>query len=595
MSGALLTGGLVDLFFSYREHKTLLLSLQREKAVAAASRIEQFIRDIERQISWTLRPEWSSGAATLEERRMEYLRLLRQAPAITELSALDARGEEQLRVSRIGLDQLASRRDLSREPAFLEATPGKAYYSPVYFRKESEPYMTVSLAGRRKDAGVTIAEMNLKLIWDVISQTRIGEAGYAYVVDSRGALIAHPDIASVLRNTDLSALPQVRATRAGSPGPGEEMEATIARDLDGRPVLAASAAVAPVGWWVFVEQPLEEALQPLYDSMLRAGLLVLLGAGLSILASLFLARRMVTPIRALQTGAARIGAGALDHRLEVRTGDEIQALAEEFNRMASRLQESYAGLEQKVRERTRDLSAALEQLDIASKHKSQFLANVSHELRTPLNAIIGFSEVLLDPSMDVSAENRSRFLAHIVNSGKQLLNLINEILDLSKIEAGRMELDVQAANIGDILDAVHDTMKPLATRKGIDLRVETDGSIPACPMDAARIKQVVLNLAGNAVKFTPEGGRVWLRADRQDEGVRVEVGDTGPGIPAEYHGRIFLEFEQARMSGADEPEGTGLGLALAKRFVEMHGGKIWVESEAGKGSRFFFTLALGGR
>ena len=595
MSGALLTGGLVDLFFSYREHKTLLLSLQREKAVAAASRIEQFIRDIERQISWTLRPEWSSGAATLEERRMEYLRLLRQAPAITELSALDARGEEQLRVSRIGMDQLASRRDLSREPAFLEARPDKAYYSPVYFRKESEPYMTVSLAGRRKDAGVTIAEMNLKLIWDVISQIRIGEAGYAYVVDSRGALIAHPDIASVLRNTDLSALPQVRATRAGSPGPGEEQEATIARDLDGRPVLAASAAVAPVGWWVFVEQPLEEALQPLYDSMLRAGLLVLLGAGLSILASLFLARRMVTPIRALQTGAARIGAGALDHRLEVRTGDEIQALAEEFNRMASRLQESYAGLEQKVRERTRDLSAALEQLDIASKHKSQFLANVSHELRTPLNAIIGFSEVLLDPSMDVSAENRSRFLAHIVNSGKQLLNLINEILDLSKIEAGRMELDVQAANIGDILDAVHDTMKPLATRKAIDLRVETDGSIPACPMDAARIKQVVLNLAGNAVKFTPEGGRVWLRADRQDEGVRVEVGDTGPGIPAEYHGRIFLEFEQARMSGADEPEGTGLGLALAKRFVEMHGGKIWVESEAGKGSRFFFTLALGGR
>ncbi len=590
VSGALLTGGLVELFFSYREHKTVLLSLQREKALAAAARIEQFIRDIERQMTWALRPEWSSGAATPEERRVEYQRLLRQAPAITELSALDASGAEQLRVSRISLDQLASRRDLSREPAFLEVRPGKAYYGPVYFRKESEPYMTVSLAGRGKDAGVTVAEINLKLIWDVISQIRIGKAGYAYVIDSRGALIAHPDISSVLKNTDLSALPQVRAAHAGSPGPGEEREATIARDPNGRPVLAASAAVAPVGWWVFVEQPLEEAFQPLYDSMLRAGLLVLLGAGLSILASLFLARRMVTPIRALQTGAARIGAGALDHRLEVRTGDEIQALAEEFNRMASRLQESHAGLEQKVRERTRDLSEALEQLDVASKHKSQFLANVSHELRTPLNAIIGFSEVLLDRSMEISEEQRSRFLAHIASSGKQLLNLINEILDLSKIEAGRMELNVQAANIGDILVAVHDTMKPLAARKAIDLCVETDSSIPPCPMDAARIKQVVLNLAGNAIKFTPAGGRVWLRAERVGERVRVEVGDTGPGIAPEDHGRIFLEFEQAGMSGADKPEGTGLGLALAKKFVEMHGGKIWIESEVGKGSRFFFTL-----
>ena len=234
-----------------------------------------------------------------------------------------------------------------------------------------------------------------------------------------------------------------------------------------------------------------------------------------------------------------------------------------------------------------------EQLEMASRHKSQFLAGVSHELRTPLNAIIGFSEVLLDPSLEVSEEKRSRFLTHVFNSGKHLLGLINDILDISKVEAGRQELEIESAAIGDVLDAAESTMKPLAVKKAIDLRVESDGRIPRVPMDAARIRQVVLNLVGNAIKFTPEGGQVWLRANTLDEVVHVEVEDTGPGIPIEDHERIFLEFEQARVGSAgSKPEGTGLGLALAKKLVEMHGGKIWVKSTIGIGSRFYFTLPL---
>jgi signal transduction histidine kinase len=234
-----------------------------------------------------------------------------------------------------------------------------------------------------------------------------------------------------------------------------------------------------------------------------------------------------------------------------------------------------------------------QQLEMASKHKSQFLASVSHELRTPLNAIIGFSDVLLDPSLDVNEEKRLRFLTHILNSGKHLLGLINEILDLSKVEAGRLELEKETTAIADVLDAAANTLRPLAAKKSLDLRVETNGHIPRVPMDAARIRQVVLNLVGNAIKFTPEGGQVWLRANASGEVVRVEVEDTGPGIPNEDHQRIFLEFEQARIGSAgSKPEGTGLGLALAKKFVEMHGGKIWVESEVGKGSRFCFTLPI---
>jgi signal transduction histidine kinase len=231
------------------------------------------------------------------------------------------------------------------------------------------------------------------------------------------------------------------------------------------------------------------------------------------------------------------------------------------------------------------------QIEAANRHKSEFLANMSHELRTPLNAIIGFSEVLLDPSLEVSKEEQLQFLADVLSSGKHLLGLINEVLDLAKIEAGKMELQIEPALLQDVVEAVSNTMRSLAVKKSLDLRAECDEQLTPFPMDGARVKQVLLNLVGNAIKFTPEGGKVWVRAGAMNGNVRVEVGDTGPGIAAEDQERIFQEFQQAG-SDAGKPQGTGLGLALAKKFVEMHGGKIWVESEVGKGSTFTFTLPI---
>src|SRR5262245_3776764 len=216
VSGALIANGLLDIWFSYREQRALLVRIQREQADAAAAKISQFVKEIEGQMGWTTQLAWSAG--NIEQRRMEALRLLRQVPAITEIALLDPSGKEQLRVSRLAMDLVASNADRSREPAFVGAVANKSYYGPVYCRHESEPYMTVALAGTRRDAGVSTAEVNLRFIWDVVSQIKVGERGQVYVVDGQGRLIAHPDISLVLSNSDFSHIAQVRTALAASPG-----------------------------------------------------------------------------------------------------------------------------------------------------------------------------------------------------------------------------------------------------------------------------------------------------------------------------------------------------------------------------------------
>src|SRR5881409_1613453 len=368
VSGALLASGAIEIYFSYRENRDALVALQREKALGVASRIEDFIKEIERQIGWTTQPQLGAPSAAMYQRRVDYLRLLRQVLAITEISHLDAEGKEQLRVSRLAMDVAGSGTDYSREPQFLEAKAGKIYHGPVTFRKESEPYMKIAMAGSGQGAGVTVAEVNLKFIWDVVSQIKIGKAGHAFVVDGEGVLIAHPDISLVLQKTTFIGLDQVKAALAERPGPNErQAQVAIARDFKNRNVMTAYATIAPLRWTVFAEQPLEEAFASLNASIQRTIVLLIAGVILSVAASLVLARRMVTPIQALQAGAARIGAGELEQRIDVRTGDELEALGDQFNSMATQLKESYAGLERKVEERTHELTESLEQQTATSE------------------------------------------------------------------------------------------------------------------------------------------------------------------------------------------------------------------------------------
>ena len=595
---ALLTSGLTELYFSYQDNKEALSRVQGEKASSAAASIDQFLDSILRQVRVVSPPPFGTGAAAMDERELDYERLLQRMADVVSVSYLDASGRECLRVSQADLIARQCGRDLSSTPRFVAARSNGTYVGPVYFFRGSQPRMLVSVAESGSGRGVVVAEVDLRFVDDVISQTRVGEAGYGYAIDSRGLVIAHPEPNVVLKRTSFASLPQVQAALEGADPDASSV--TIGQDPDGGEVLSAFETIDQLGWRVFVEEPLSEAFAPLDSTIRRTALLLVLFLALAIGTSVVLARRLARPIVAMQEAAARIGAGALDQRIEAGRGDELGALAEEFNRMAAQLQESYAGLEQKVDERTQELATALAELDeksreleTASLHKSEFLANMSHELRTPLNAIIGFSQVLREGMVGEVNAKQAEYLDDILSSGNHLLSLINDVLDLSKVEAGQVELELAPFSLQEALERGVVMVRERATKDGVSLTLAPASESGLVPGDERRVRQVIFNLLSNAVKFTPEGGSVDVWTTRVNGEVRVSVCDTGPGIAPGDQERIFEEFQQTE-AGLEQREGTGLGLALSKRLVELHGGRIWVESEPGSGSTFTFSLPIGG-
>jgi signal transduction histidine kinase len=240
----------------------------------------------------------------------------------------------------------------------------------------------------------------------------------------------------------------------------------------------------------------------------------------------------------------------------------------------------------------REIQEKSAQLEVANQHKSEFLANMSHELRTPLNAIIGFSEVLIERMFGEVNAKQADYLKDIHESGKHLLSLINDILDLSKIEAGRMDLELSTFDLPAALSNAMTLVRERAQRHGIELTLKVDKKLGAFQADERKFKQIVVNLLSNAVKFTPDGGRVAVSAKMDTTHVEIAVKDTGVGIAPEDQAAVFEEFKQVGRDYTKKAEGTGLGLALTKRFVELHGGEVRLESALGKGSTFTITLPV---
>jgi len=928
VTGALLIPSSISLYFSYQETLGALHEVQQEKANGAASRIEQYIVNVHGQLRGAALPQL--GADAMEQRRLEFLKLLTRVHDVTDVAYIAPDGCEKLRVSRLEIDQVGEcLRNRSDEPVFREPAPNQPFFGPVYFRKDTEPYMPIAVRSGGERGAVAVADVNLKFMWEVVTRIRIGEKGLVYVVDNSGFLIAHPDIGRVLQKYDMSQVPHVKRALGST---GESDTVGVVRDADGTDVLSSYARIPTLGWRVFAEQPAAVVFSRLRESLVRTGILLLGGLAISAFAALFLARGMVRPIRAMQESAQLIGEGQLDHRLDIRTGDELQTLANQFNRMTARLAESYASLERKVEERTRELSSALDQqtaisdilrvisssptdvqpvlvavaeraahlceapfarvmlvqddvllpqasytdpahamtipgypvpldrssisgraavdrktvhiddvlpmvdteffgarenilrmgiraalavplmreggaygaiflfrseprpfapaqialvetfarqaaiaidnvrlfnetrealerqtaigevlremsasptdvrpvleavsrralrlcdaddapiliaegdvlvaatadsgapegerypidralvagrafldrapvhvadllapeaarefpegsrlaremgyrtivavplmreskpvgvltlrrksvrpfddkslallqtfadqaaigvenvrlfseiqdksrqLEIANKHKSEFLANMSHELRTPLNAVIGFSEVLLERLFGELNDKQDDYLKDILTSGRHLLALINDILDLAKVEAGRMELEPSRFHIPTAIDNAMTLVRERAQRHGIALGHAIDASLDHIVADERKFKQILVNLLTNAVKFTPDGGKVDVLARRAGDVLEVAVRDTGIGIAKDDQEAVFEEFRQVGRHYTNKQEGTGLGLSLTRRFVELHGGAIRLESEPGRGSTFTFVI-----
>jgi signal transduction histidine kinase/CheY-like chemotaxis protein len=576
VSLALAINGVSDIWFSYHEQQDLLVRIQREQAKSAADKIGQFLNDITAGLVWET--QLSLSDSTLDEWQFDAIRLFRQVPALTEIVQLDAMGREQYRMSREAPDVIASHTDHSQEAAFIQAMANKVYYGPVYFIDESQPYMTIAMAGVRPEYGVVVGQVNLTFIWDVVSQIQVGKHGRAYVVDQAARLIAHPDISQVLRKTDMSGLAQVQAARvAKSKGlPDQPLQGV---DIGGRHVLSAYSEVTPPGWLVFAELPIDEANAPLYGSALRSGVVILVALVLAIFAGLLLARRMVVPIRALRDSAVRIGSGDLGQRISINTGDELEALGNQFNAMASRLQESYGGLEGKVEERTR-------QLEAANQAKSRFIAAASHDLRQPLHALGLFVAQLHGK---LRASERSQIVGRIEDALSAMNELFSALLDISKLDAGATTVNITVFPVAQLLAHAETTFAGAAREKKLSFRaLPSDAWVKS---DFILLQQIVFNMVQNALRYTRSGG-VLVGCRKRGDRLRIEVWDSGVGIPPDQHDKIFGEFYRLGEPDRDRRAGLGLGLAIVDRLCRLLDHPIEVRSTVGKGSVFAVTVPL---
>jgi signal transduction histidine kinase len=593
IGGGMIASGLSEIYFRYYESQEQIARVQSEAADAALSKIAHYVLTIEAQMKSATLSQHVSGRGLEPARRFELMKLLYVAPAITEAAAIDADGVPQLHVSRFRAVLPEEEVDYSSSAAFLQARQGVTFFGPIYFVRGSDPYMTIAVPIDEFPGsviGVLQAEVNLSSIWEIVRDIQVGKAGHAYIVARSGDIIAHPNISLVLQRSQAGGLEQVKAALRPAPDI-QKPKSIVARNLKGDKVLSSYAYLPSLDWAVIIEQPLEEAYEPLYASLLRTSALVMIGLGIALVASAYVSRRLVRPLRQLRMGVERIGAGDLDFRIKINTGDEIECLAEEFNKMARQRQRHAIELESRIFERTRDLVNANEKLKELDRMKSFFLSNVSHELKTPLTAIEGLADNMLDGVTGPLTRKQANYMNGIKESTERLERLINDLLDLSVIEAGKTQLRATNFSIPALLREVTNTLKPMAEEKQINLEIETSAGNSTVCADRDKITQVLTNLVGNAIKFTPAHGKVTMRSEPTNDGwLQVAVTDTGPGVAPEEASRIFDEFYQITQPGREKSKGVGLGLAISKKLVEMHGGRIAVESFGGRGSKFSFTV-----
>ena len=541
VGGAVLVSNGIGLYLTYRGTQSRLSRLQREKVARAQSAalgpLVALNEQTNRSFRTGLRDVDAPGVRHPSARQREagYVAATRDASrsSYAGIAYVDPRGRETVRVAT-GRVLRPTPGSLAGDPVVRAARARGIALGPAYAARDFDGrrVLRASLAvtEARSPRGVILSQLNLDFLsLSIGGFTNTGPRYVYYIVDGTGHLVARSDAPEDASLRDLSGLAEVQAALREGEGPRPaDQQAVRGRDIGGRPVLATSAALPLVGWHLIALQPDPGSQGPLTSAIIRTAILLTVFLGLAVVASFLLARRMTRPIRAIQAGAARIGEGSLDERIEVHTGDELESLAEEFNRMAARLGDSYETLEQRVDDRTRDLVEALTQLERVSGEKTRFLANMSHELRTPLNAIINMSDVLRDASAGPLTPRQVACAEDIYAAGRHLQALVTDILDLARIEAGRMELDTEALDVAECLQDGLRVVRGPAESKGLAVSLEVDPEVGIIEADARKLRQVVFNLLANAVRFTPPGGSIEVSARRRDSQVgdrRIRHGD----------------------------------------------------------------------
>lgn len=577
VGASLIVGILLEMGFRFQEARQNLEVVHRQMAELAALRIRNYIEDVARAVHLAAQPRNVVGGRVGDDYIIDLRNLLKNVPAIRNVVALDMAGREELRLSRIARSVPDAGADHSATDYFVAARAGDTYFGPVIFPPLSfEPRIVIATPIEPfvgEVIGVLAAEVNVRYAWDVVQEIQVGESGYAYVVDSTGSLVAHPDLHLVLQRKNMSDHPQVAAVLSGD----ADGATGVYRNLAGRLVLVSHVRIPNVGWTVFVERPLTEVYAPLLVSLARTAGILLLVCILAVGAAVLLGRRVVGPIEVLRRGAARLEAGELDARLELKTGDEFEELAEDFNRMSHRLQDSHATLERKVEERTA-------QLALANQAKSRFLAAASHDLRQPLQAL-GLFVAQLRARMDTT--ERRRVIERIDTALAAMNELFNALLDVTKLDAGGLTPEPSEFPVARLLKRIEQTFAEAAREKNLSLRV-----LPSrawLRTDFILLERILFNLVSNAVRYTSRGG-IMVGCRRRGADLRIEVWDTGVGIPSDQHRNIFGEFYRLGERDRDQRAGLGLGLAIVDRLCRLLGHPIAVTSRVGKGSRFTVTV-----